>query len=415
MHSKKVVEQEYSKLLFFFQDWDKIKNNDNVNHIALLAGLPSIIVLLIDCYENSPQLISESKIKELVKHSINILKSENELLASYCSGLAGFGFYLLKLKESNLFLEKDEDNFSGEIEGILVEIDEILEEQIKIYLLEDNYDILHGLVGLGLYFLERDNLTLTNVIVEELDKIKIVKNNQISWTKYDKYKNYSTVYDMGNAHGNASILYFLSKITARNKPDIKVNELIKGLIIFYLENAQKIEGNINSYYPSHIKADKFNLGTHEPENSRLAWCYGDLGVLHTLLVSSLLINENEIYNNVVEKLENVVKRRSLVDYVDFDAGFCHGTSGIAIIFNNIYTLTGKSIFLEASEFWVNQTLKRKDNETNSIAVLGYNFPINNDTEQQLTLLEGLSGVLFCYSKYLYKEMPLTEETLFMKY
>ena len=65
---------------------------------------------------------------------------------------------------------------------------------------------------------------------------------------------------------------------------------------------------------------------------------------------SIQINEKEMYNDIVGMLENVAKRRLEIETFVIDMGFCHGTSGIAIIFDKIYNHTGKNVFLETSKY-----------------------------------------------------------------
>jgi hypothetical protein len=85
------------------------------------------------------------------------------------------------------------------------------------------------------------------------------------------------------------------------------------------------------------------------------------------------------------------------------------------LFNKIYNCTGNNIFLETTNYWIKETLKHKYKESNSIPSIGYSFSIIDSKEQNFSLLEGLTGVLFCYSKFILQEMPLTEEAVFLKF
>lgn len=335
-------------------------------------------------------------------------------MSTYCDGLAGYGFFLLKLKQSNVF--SGDAEVLIQIDDILEQIDEVLEEQVVIFFEQDSYDILHGAVGLGLYFLERDKLDLVNQLVDKLIETSYIKDDgQVFWKKYDKYRLHTTVIDMGNAHGNSSILYFLSKILTKSPTDERITNLVKGNINFYLKNTQVLNQEVCSYFPTLINASDFDNNTHKPTNSRLAWCYGDLGALYTLLIVAIQIDEMEVYHDVVDKLEKVADRRVETESFEIDSGFCHGSSGMAVIFNNIYKHTGKEIFLEASRYWTEETLKQKFKEPNSIISVGYSFPIKDTDEHNFSLLEGFTGVLFCYLNFLFEDVPFTEETLFLKF
>jgi hypothetical protein len=417
MRLKQIVHKEVLEIIDFITNWDNISTSRNANHLGLLSGLTSIIVVLLDVYKNNPTLVDRQKIKEYFLYTFDIIDNNERLMSSYCDGLAGYGFILMKFKQHDVFYNDNDIDIEilNQIDEIIIQIDEILEDQIDVFVLQDNHDILHGLIGLGIYFLDTDKLDLVNRIIDFLVERSSSKEYQVFWRKYDKYKSYTTVIDMGNAHGNTSILYFLSKTLLKIPDDKRIMNLIKGNITFYLKNVQTLNDTIFTYLPTLINATEFEKNSHKPENSRLAWCYGDLGALYTLLIVTIQINEKEMYEDIVAMLENVAKRRLETESFVIDSGFCHGTSGIAIIFDKIYNHTRKNIFLETSKYWIGETLKHKFEKLDSIASIGYSFPISDTNEQNFSLLEGLAGVLFSYSNFLLKEMPLTEESVFLKF
>ena len=88
-------------------------------------------------------------------------------------------------------------------------------------------------------------------------------------------------------------------------------------------------------------------------SSRLAWCYGDLTALYVLLH---MLPVFPAKNDVVQMLELVAKRRIYSETYVRDAGFCHGASGIAHIFNRLYRNTGNVCFEETAKYWLERTL-----------------------------------------------------------
>lgn len=415
MNLKQILEKEIIEILDFIQKFENISKSRNANHLGLFSGLTSLIIVLLDCHTKNPSLVGKEKIKEYFLYTFDILENNNILMSSYCDGLAGYGFFLMKLKRINFFLEDCDKEILNQIDDLLTQIDEILEDQIDDFFAQDNYDILHGVIGLGIYFLEREKLNLVYKIVDFLIERSTTKENLVYWKKYDKYKTYSTVIDMGNAHGNSSILYFLTKILIITPENDKLKKLIIGNVNFYLKNKQIIGSSISTYFPTLIKVIDFESNIHKPENSRLAWCYGDLGALYTLLLVSSHISQKQMYSDVVNMLEIVANRRLETENFEIDAGFCHGSSGIAIIFDKIYKHTGMNVFLETSKYWIRETLKHKLEESNSKLSARYDFPIVDTNEQNISLLEGLTGILFCYLKFTLQEMPITEEALFLKF
>ncbi|WP_031453633.1 lanthionine synthetase LanC family protein [Flavobacterium chungangense] len=418
-YTEKLITKEISIILKFLLDWDGIKEYRNSNHIGLLSGLPGIILALFEYSKISPIVNDKEVLNEYIQKTIKILENTEKLTPTYCDGLAGYGIFLLKLK-SNKFIDTFNEELNNQIDEILEEIDEVLEEHIDIYNEKDNLDILHGLLGIGLYFIERENKIRVNDIVKILSTTSTTtKEGYVYWKKYDSYDVFDIVLDMGNAHGIGANIFFLSKVLSKKNIltedlTIIVNDLIDNSIKFYLNNAQIITKEIYSYYPFKILAVDFEQHTLTAENSRLGWCYGDLGVLYTLLMASILLQKKIFEKVILEKLVFVASRTLKREKHSIDAGFCHGTCGIAILFLNIYNISNNEVFWDAANYWLKETLNKKI-EIQSNEYVYYGFSIPNSTEKNISILEGLTGVLICYHKFLYSEAPISEELLMIKY
>ena len=401
--------QELKEITNYIQNWDTISKQSNVINISLLSGLTSIILVLIDTNVAFPELISKEKIKELVEKLIEILYKFENLLPSYCSGLAGVGFFLLKLKENDCFYEDFYDE-------ILDEIDAVLDDMYKVEIEEDNFDMLHGALGIGLYFIERKKENKVIDIINRFDEIAIKKGNQIYWKTFDKYVEKKYFYDFGLAHGNAAILYFYLKCVKNNICVEESKYFINGIVCFYIENIQTFDDIVYSHFPYKVSAEDFDSLKSKPVNSRLAWCYGDLGIFHTLLLTAKLLNNVDLEKFVMTKLILVAKRTSKEEITlhDMDAGLCHGTSGVAFLLKNIYDITDETKLLPAIEYWTQTTFEMKDIDSfEGFNILGYSFPVFENTTQNVTLLEGLAGVAVSNLKYLTKKLSFTEEALFL--
>lgn len=419
---EKIIEKEIFDISKFLLDWDKIKDNRNANHIGLLSGLPGLILTLYENHISNPNCILDTQKYELRKYilkTFEIIEDKEYITPTYCDGLAGYGVFLLKLKNNKL-IDTNDTELNNQINEILEDIDDVLTEQLTIFYKNDNLDILHGLLGLGLYFIERKNQTNVIKVINILNEKKcITTEGDIYWKKYDAYDSYDTILDMGNAHGMGANIFFLTKVLSKDfflTDDLKiiVTDLIDNSISFYLKNVQKISKEINCYFPLKIKAANFENDIVTPSNSRLGWCYGDLAVLYTLLMASIKIEKKEYEKIILEKLLFVANRKYEGEKQIIDAGFCHGTSGIAILFLNIYNLTKNEVFWETANYWLKITLNKKD-LTQLNGYVDYNFIINDSAEKNISILEGLTGVLGCYLKFLNSETHIVEELLMIKY
>ncbi len=74
--------------------------------------------------------------------------SEEEMILSHCSGVAGIAWCIQHLMQAG-FAEGDG------VQDIFEEADSILGDFMETDLRENNYDFLHQGLGMALYFLER--------------------------------------------------------------------------------------------------------------------------------------------------------------------------------------------------------------------------------------------------------------------
>ncbi|WP_375563077.1 lanthionine synthetase LanC family protein [Bernardetia sp. OM2101] len=404
------IVKEVENITDYLSDWERIKHVRNARHIGLLAGMPGLILTL----SQTQPLSNREVIEEYIHKTFDILNESTHISPTYCDGLAGYGYVLLQLQKKKLI---HTPSLQQDIDAVLSEIDEILQEQIVSLSEQNNFDILHGLVGVGLYFLERENIeNLEKIVQLTISQTSQTEDGFIYWTKYDKYDYYDTIIDFGNAHGMGANIFFLSKVLSRNillsELNSKIKEIVVAAIEFYLNHLQKLDDVIYCYFPLKIKATDFHNKSYKAENSRLGWCYGDLGILYTLLHTINLLGINKHYDSIVSMLRTVAQRRDYEQNFTIDAGFCHGTSGLAIMFLNIYKITNEEFFLETANYWLEQTKAHKEKEKGNI---NYGFVIVNSIEENLSILEGLAGVLVCYQKFLEWDTSTAEEILMIKY
>lgn len=327
--------------------------------------------------------------------------AEDNYKSTYSSGIAGIGWLILHLVEQKFIdLENEE---------ILVEIDRVLERSVDIDLINGNYDYLHGVIGTGLYFIKRrNNKHIINKILDGLIAISVTNKSERAWisnnNKLDK-----DAFNLSLSHGLAGIILFLCKLAEENILEKSNNSYIKESVSYLLLNRLPSQ-NFHSYSPSAVYVDKeLNFAQ---KNSRLSWCYGDLGTALALIEASIVCNRDEWSSSAYDILKMTTGRRTFESTAVIDAAICHGSSGIAHIYNRIYNNTRQPIYKEASIYWYNYSLKQADKQ-NGLA--GYQsffgaFGWKNETG----ILEGVSGIMLTYMSALYPLNPSWGECFLLK-
>ena len=126
-------------------------------------------------------------------------------------------------------------------------------------------------------------------------------------------------------------------------------------------------------------------------SSRLAWCYGDLGISVALWHASQALGRKDWEQEAIDTILHASKRRGLVENGVVDAGLCHGTAGIAHIFNRMHGYTGLEELKEASNYWFAETLKMARFED---GLAGFKAWQGNERGwvNEPGLLEGIAGI-----------------------
>jgi len=369
-------------------------NLDYTDMVGLMDGLAGVGLLLSLFYRytnDGRYLDGLNQTIELMNEKIYTGKTT---ITSYCSGIAGYAWLILYLKEKDL-IEVDLDDY-------LYDIDLALTKSVAQMIEIKKFDQLHGAVGIGSYFLKRGNMKIVKQIIDGLFNQRKNINNNLTWSWI---KDDHEILDFGLAHGIPGTLFFLFKCFLKNISPQKSAEMIRDNVSFML-NYLNLSG-IPSYFPYSIDCDQIMQHDKKQNRSRLAWCYGDLTLLYVLLKLSPLF---PVQIPLIPMLEHVAKRRSSTETLVKDAGLCHGSSGVAQIFYRLYRNTGNTGFEEAGKYWLAKTLLL-GNEADGCA--GYVFSENKNM-LPLDLLVGVSGVGSVLLSFQNPELMDWDEIMFLK-
>jgi len=132
-----------------------------------------------------------------------------------------------------------------------------------------------------------------------------------------------------------------------------------------------------------------------PKPTRLAWCYGDLGIAVALLQAARGVREPAWEREAMMIARRCAARPAEQSGV-VDCGLCHGAAGVGHLFNRLFQATGDESLRDAARFWFNRTFDmRRPNE----AIAGFpawmpdpERPEEKRWVAEPGILEGAAGV-----------------------
>lgn len=278
------------------------------------------------------------------------------------------------------------------LEELFDSVDASLLDLLEGTIWEADYDLISGLVGYGVYLLDRpQNDVVAAALVRIIDHLDALaeegEGDQIAWPtspqllpEWQRELAPDGYYNVGLAHGIPGIVAFLGLAQRAGVEQERTRRLLDGAVRWVL--AQELDPSTHAY-PSWVIP-----GTDEHPPSRLAWCYGHLGLALALLVAARAVASDEWEARALAILESAAKRSFEVSGVK-DTGLCHGAAGVAHLFNRAYQATGDEAFAEAARRWFEQTL---DMRMPDVGVAG--FPsFRTDPESQEETFEPVPGLL----------------------
>lgn len=341
--------------LIFLSYYSKYKNDSNLE-------------TTIHCY-----------VEKLLENLVKCVSSH-----TFCSGYSGVLYLFDFLKDENL-LYIDYKESQSMIEDYIILS---MERDIS----DNNYDFLHGVLGCGYYFLKNNNDNVIQCIIDFLFDISIFieKKNTICWKSKIDGKG-KKGYNIALSHGMASIILFLSCLIDKGIKNEKIYKLLHGGINYIL--SQEIDVNkFGSFFPSQSLENGDSIS-----RSRLAWCYGDLGIAYSFWRAGKITSNAILEKKALDMFFYSTKRISVESSGVVDAGLCHGSTGIAMIFRRMYLNTGCDTYYEATNFWIEKTLNYA---CFNDGLAGYKTYIYPKWELDYSLLTGISGIGLMLLSYL---------------
>lgn len=301
----------------------------------------------------------------------------------------------------------------GDTEDRSEAIDDALVTVLRQYPADAPYDLIHGLVGLGVYGLARlprpGAVEIVTMVVRQLERrAQHDAEGAYWWTppsrllgaRQQQYPQGGV--DLGVAHGIAGVIPFLARVDhLRVGPSVR--PLLDDSVSWLLSHTVATSSGPTVPY--------FIAEGEEPSRARTAWCYGDPGVACALLLAARHANEPE-WGTVARSLALQAARLPLADTGVSDAGLCHGSAGLMHLYRRMYELTGDADLGAAALRWLDSTLDLCSRRAARAELRPpESSPLWNAPWNGLGVLEGLSGVVLALASTCTDVEPVWDQML----
>lgn len=214
------------------------------------------------------------------------------------------------------------------------ELDVALEEIIPA--VNVSFDLIGGLVGIGVYARERGAARCLALVVDRLHEAARdelwLPPEQLPATEHARWP--TGRWDLGLAHGTPGVIAWLAQVA-----EPRARALCESAIGWLLAHRQSGEVAFPAFAAPGVPAG----------SARSGWCYGDAAIALALAQAG----RTELAIDLAHHAARRPRERTWV----VDATFCHGAAGLAQIYGRLHAMTGDAELAAAARFWLAETLR----------------------------------------------------------
>ncbi|HTD05216.1 lanthionine synthetase C family protein [Undibacterium sp.] len=276
------------------------------------------------------------------------------------TGLTGVGFALEHIAARQSLPIRELEELNDDLDEI---IDEILNKPWG-----GHYDLVWGLVGIGVYALSRHRTNsrqrLFQKVYAQLMKLATRSPAGLSWRTQPKFLGYESKngnypdgnFNLGLAHGNPGVISLLSAAIGMGVDVPGIHTSLQDATCWLL--GQGMSGALSRF--GYVVDDKIA--------SRLSWCYGDLTISLAVIQSGKVLNDEKIIQQGVEIGLDAAARTAASAQLN-DHGLCHGFAGVGLVFSALHREVGHPAFQAAARGWYGYTLDAGGASLNNLQTL----------------------------------------------
>jgi hypothetical protein len=256
---------------------------------------------------------------------------------------------------------------------------------------EDSYDLASGLVGAGVYLLSRPSSEAEaglRRIVSHLHALSVEREGGVTWLtpppllpEWQRKQAPDGYYDLGVAHGVPGILGLLGALHQRGIETERTASLAERVVPWML--SQRLPPGSGSSFPRWVGPGI------APAPSRVAWCYGDLGLSVVLLGAARQFYRPDWEGVALDAARGAAGMPPHLAGLE-DACLCHGAAGNGHLFDCLFHATADACFKDAAERSFELALTMRGH--GEVRVAGYSFLGNLDSTRWSPTQDFLTGV-----------------------
>ena len=273
-----------------------------------------------------------------------------------------------------------------------------------------DYDLVRGLVGVGVYALERGDAghALAIRVLDQLERLAQPRGAGVGWRTdpellppHQRAVAPHGYWNLGLAHGQPGVIALVARYLARGIEPARTRRLLDAAMAFQLGIAVPPDEHTPAWITD---------GTDQPSAAgRLAWCYGDLGVAIALYAAGQAA-DHPGWRDRALGLARRCARLPLEDTHVTDAGLCHGAAGATHVFHCLFVASGDAELGAATRTWLAHTLAIRNAEP----IAGFPQRMTDGTGRWVpdaSLLTGAPGVALVLAALRSDAAPLWSRVL----
>jgi lantibiotic modifying enzyme len=326
-----------------------LKERQGVEGPSLGAGCAGLALLFAELDRGQPREGHRAQARQLILEAATALE-EQPLPPWLYAGFSGIAWSIERLGALGIPSIEDLD-----------ELDEALLSLVSRRPWKVEYDLIIGLVGLGVYAHQRlprpTAVRCLEELVSRLEERSVPDGPGLSWWTPPEHlpAHQRTVYrdgyfNLGVAHGVPAVVALLAQIARAGVAEQRARALATAGARWLLAN--RLPDSPGARFPGHLAPGI------APEPCRSAWCYGDPGVALCLMVAARALSDGELEGAALE-IAREAARRPMESCRVLDAGLCHGAAGLGHLYNRLYQVSREPLFKEAATSWLSQALEMR--------------------------------------------------------